>query len=61
MTESPERLIGYIIQEYVASRKKNEGTHTEWESPLIGFAAADDPAFERLRYAVSQSHKTPKR
>ena len=60
MTESPERLIGYIIQEYVASRKKNEGTHTEWESPLIGFAAADDPAFERLRYAVSQSHKTPK-
>lgn len=60
MTESAERLIGYIIQEYVANRKKNEGTHTDWESPLIAFASATDPAFERLRFAVSLSHKTPK-
>lgn len=60
MTESPERLIGYIIQEYVSTRKKNEGTHTDWDVPLIAFARASDPAFERLRRAVGPSHKTPK-
>ncbi|MBN1883112.1 MAG: epoxyqueuosine reductase [Deltaproteobacteria bacterium] len=61
MTESPERLIGYIIQEYVTNRKRNEGTHTDWEAPLIAFASASDPAFDRLRFAVSMTHTTPKK
>ena len=60
MAESPERLIGYIIQEYVSTRKRNEGTHTDWEAPLIAFASATDPAFDRLRAAVGRSHKTPR-
>lgn len=47
------------IEDFVAGYQKNRDISTKWGVPLVGFAAADDPYFQRLKTAVSTTHAVP--
>lgn len=47
------------IQTFVAQHIVSQETTTEWEPPLVGFAASDDPLFEKLKTVVSPTHMLP--
>ncbi len=55
MKEKITREIEYFVAEY--QKKKERGT--SWGVPLVGFAEATDPLFERLKTAVSSTHAVP--
>jgi len=48
-------FIEATIQRLVAQAE----TRTEYRAPLVGFAAADDPRFARLRHVAEPSHLLP--
>jgi epoxyqueuosine reductase QueG len=48
------------IQSFVHGYRERRNTETRWRTPLVGFAAADDPLFERLKSAVSPTHAMPR-
>lgn len=48
------------IEDFIATYQKNKDTSTKWGVPLVGFAAADDPYFTKLKTAVSATHAVPK-
>lgn len=54
-----EKVITLAIEDYVSKRMRDNETRTRWDSPLIGFASADDPLFAKLKEAVRPSHATP--
>ncbi len=47
------------IFHYVAQYAGRHLTETTWMQPLVGFAAAGDPLFSRLKTAVSPTHAMP--
>jgi len=47
------------LRDFVRRYRKRNSTTTEWRTPLVGFAAADDPLFAQLKRAVSPSHLLP--
>ena len=52
------RIIS-LIQEYVQGYPELKRTSPRWRAPLVGFAAARDPDFFRLKEAVSPTHALP--
>lgn len=47
------------IEGFVANHQQQKDISTGWGTPLVGFAAADDPLFEQLKTAVSPTHELP--
>ncbi len=52
-------IIDKDIQAFVQERMQAETTRSAWEEPLLGFAAATDPLFTRLKEVVRPSHTLP--
>ncbi len=48
------------IEDFVALYQKETKISTEWEVPLVRFAAASDPLFEHLKTVVSETHSVPR-
>ncbi len=48
------------IELFVLGYGEKGVTETRWRKPLIGFASAEDPTFERLKTAVSPTHALPR-
>jgi len=44
---------------FLSERVRTAGTQTAYRRPLVGFAAADDPAWLRLRQIAEPSHLLP--
>jgi len=51
--------IELFIKNYVKSYKATKHTATDWEEPLVAFAAANDPLFMKLKEVVDASHALP--
>jgi epoxyqueuosine reductase len=51
--------IGAFIEEYVRTQVSAGGMTTQYRRPLIGFAAADDPTWARLRQIAEPTHAMP--
>ncbi|MHC4945272.1 MAG: 4Fe-4S binding protein [Planctomycetota bacterium] len=51
--------IKAAIERFVRNYPERQKTATLWETPLTGFAAADDPLFDRLKSAVGPTHAMP--
>jgi epoxyqueuosine reductase len=49
-----EAVVGSVRAAVLAA-----GPSGRWREPLVGFAVADDPGFERLRKTVDPSHALP--
>lgn len=47
------------IEEFVEKYQEKKDISTSWGVPLVGFAAAHDPYFEKLKTAVSPTHAVP--
>jgi epoxyqueuosine reductase QueG len=56
MNETKSRAI---IREFVADYEQKKKTQTRWQAPIVGFASADDPLFDRLKEVVRPTHATP--
>ena len=54
-----QETISQEIELFVRNRVQNNLTRTKWESPLVAFADAKDPLFEKMKEAVRPSHATP--
>ncbi|MHA1710959.1 MAG: epoxyqueuosine reductase [Candidatus Freyarchaeota archaeon] len=52
-------LIENFIKSYVKSYRRIKGTFTDWKTPLVAYADADDPLFKRLREIVDEGHLLP--
>lgn len=48
------------IQEFVKTYQARESVATRWQPPIVGFASARDPLFERLRDVASPTHALPR-
>jgi len=51
--------IRAVIREFVAAYPQEKETQTRWQEPIVGFASADDPLFDRLKEVVRPTHGTP--
>lgn len=58
-TELKEKLIEEA-ESFVASYGSNEGCSELWRTPVVGIAAADDPAFVQLKEEVIPGHFLPR-
>lgn len=54
-----KQLVRGEIEGVVARRHEERRTTTRWLAPLVGFASASDPLFERFPQAVSPTHALP--
>ena len=54
-----KQSIRVEIERLVAEYQQRSGLVTEWRTPLVGFASADDPLFEKLREVASPTHAHP--
>jgi hypothetical protein len=54
-----DRIIAEI-QAFVQRHQNKGGTTTHWETPLVGFAAAEDPLFPVLKRVVAPEHLLPR-
>ncbi len=48
-----------IITDFVAAYPQKRETQTTWQEPIVGYASADDPLFDRLKEVVRPTHATP--
>jgi epoxyqueuosine reductase QueG len=55
-----KQVIRAEIEAIVERRHEERRTLTRWLAPLVGFADAADPLFERSRQAVSPTHALPR-
>ncbi len=51
--------INNYICDYVKAYPKRENTKSVWKEPLIAYADAGDPMFEKLREVITPSHEIP--
>ena len=51
--------ITKFILDYVENYGAIHQTETRWRTPLVGFAAADDPLFPALKDIIVPSHALP--
>lgn len=51
--------IQKLIRKFVKNYKTQNKTKTDWDEPLVAFADADDPLFEKLKAIINTSHNTP--
>lgn len=54
------RWITEAIVTYVAQYKQRQTPLTSWKTPLVAFAAADDPLFAQLKEIVGPTHAGPR-
>jgi len=54
-----ERTIEQIIIDYVNKHMDYPGIMTKWKTPLIAFAYAKDPLFNKLKEVASPDHMLP--
>ncbi|OHD74746.1 MAG: hypothetical protein A2177_10305 [Spirochaetes bacterium RBG_13_68_11] len=54
-----KQAIRNEIEGIVARRHEERRTATRWLAPLVGFASAADPLFERSKQVVSPTHALP--
>jgi epoxyqueuosine reductase QueG len=59
MKDCMQNLLDREIRGFVKERMQAEAVRSAWEAPLVGFAAAEDPLFLRLKQAVRPSHALP--
>ncbi|MCX7029089.1 MAG: epoxyqueuosine reductase [Spirochaetes bacterium] len=59
MKQVKKLVIRREIEGIVARRHEEHRTTTRWLAPLVGFASAADPLFERTKQAVSPTHALP--
>ncbi|NLJ78536.1 MAG: epoxyqueuosine reductase [Tissierellia bacterium] len=52
--------IESIIEDYVKEYESTEGIRSEWKVPLVAFADAMDPMFNRLKEVVAPTHAMPR-
>ena len=55
-----QKFIEKALKNFVKERMRKETIRTKWDDPLLGFAGADDPLFEKLREVVRPSHSMPR-
>lgn len=48
-----------LIKNYVADYQKKDKIKSEWKEPVIKYADAADPLFDKLKEAVSEDHLLP--
>jgi epoxyqueuosine reductase QueG len=51
--------IRAMVEDVVARRHGERRTVTRWTTPIVGFAAADDPLFAASKRSVSPTHALP--
>ncbi|OQY57281.1 MAG: (Fe-S)-binding protein [Desulfobacteraceae bacterium 4572_88] len=54
-----QNVVEKEIRDFVRDRISQEAILTRWGEPLVAFADANDPLFEKLREAVRPSHSMP--
>ena len=54
-----KKTVRVEIERFVREYRDSHGTVTPWEIPLVGFASASDPLFQKLKAAVSPTHAVP--
>jgi epoxyqueuosine reductase QueG len=47
------------ISQFVMKRQETEKTPLRWKKPLVAFADAGDPMFDKLKQVVSKTHSLP--
>lgn len=55
-----KQSITDTLHRFVLRYQHEHSTETGWRTPLVGFAAADDPLFLDLKRVVSPTHALPK-
>ncbi len=53
------KIISKEINIFVKNRVQSNLTRTKWDEPLVSFAAAKDPLFEKMKEVVRPTHATP--
>lgn len=51
--------IEKIIKDFVKSYPDDKRVETMWGEPIVGFASADDPLFDRFKGIIRKTHATP--
>lgn len=59
MSEKIEKKIEKIIGDYVKNYMENPEVKTIWMKPIVAFASADDPTFEKLKEVANPNHLMP--
>ena len=54
----PKAIVNELST-FVKNYPEKASTATRWKKPLVGFAAAEDPLFMRLKEVVRPSHASP--
>lgn len=52
-------MLKDTITKFVAAYPEKKETTTQWEAPVVGFAAASDPLFSQLSQVASPTHAVP--
>ena len=55
-----KKFINNLIVDYVKQYKLPDNSKTEWGTPLVGFASAEDQLFAQLKDIVCEDHLMPK-
>jgi epoxyqueuosine reductase QueG len=55
-----EKEMIQLIESYVLQYSQMKSVNTDWKKPIVGFANAEDKAFEQLKFSVSKNHLVPK-
>ncbi len=53
-----EKIVEWIT-DYVKGYHELKDTETQWRTPIVGFASANDPSFHSLKQVVGNSHALP--
>ena len=54
-----EKKIEKIIFDFVSKYMENPDIKTSWKKPLVAFASADDPLFQKLKEVANPNHLIP--
>lgn len=52
--------IEAMIRDFIASYPRQRSVETLWREPIVGFATAQDPLFDRFKEIVRPTHATPR-
>jgi epoxyqueuosine reductase QueG len=51
--------IEKIIRDFVTAYPRRKKVETTWRGPIVKFASADDPLFDRFKAIIRSTHATP--
>jgi len=49
-----------MIADFIASYRRHRKVETTWREPIVGFASADDPLFDKFKKIIRPTHATPR-